>query len=271
MTSTRGWIMRRTSSWSAPWALGAVVVAVAALLAPMRSLGAQLPDSAPHIAMPPHAMSWGMTSYVLSEVLEYAPRASERPVLFDLLGWVGGSTHRVWVKADGSAATDGRAVHAEYQVLYGRLVAPFWDAQIGLRVDARNSTRPSASRMGAVLGFQGLAPGWFDLEPSLFVTTNGSISLDLTASYDLYLSQRLVLQPRLESSISSRDEPEFGIGRGLSGASFGVRTRYEIRREFAPYLGIVWEREFGRSAELARLAGGSVGSTLIVSGLRLWW
>lgn len=216
-------------------------------------------------------MSWGMTSYVLSEVLEYAPRASERPVLFDLLGWVGGSTHRVWVKADGSAATVGRAVHGEYQVLYGRLVAPFWDAQIGLRVDARNSTQPSASRVGAVLGFQGLAPGWFELEPSLFVTTNGNISLDLTASYDLYLSQRLVLQPRLESSLSSRDEPEFGIGRGLSGASFGIRTRYEIRREFAPYVGIVWEREFGRSAELARLAGGTAKSTLLVSGLRLWW
>jgi len=241
------------------------------LLAPMRALAAQGPDSVSHVAMPPHTMSWGKATYVLSEVLEYAPQERERPVLFDLLGWVGGSTHRLWFKADGSAATRGRAVHGEYQVLYGRLVAPFWDAQIGLRADARSSAAPSASRVGAVLGFQGLAPGWFELEPSLFVTTTGAISLDLTASYDLYLTQRLVLQPRLESSMSSRDEPEFGIGKGLSGTSFGVRARYEFRREFAPYVGIVFEREFGRSAELARLAGGSAGSTLLVSGLRLWW
>jgi copper resistance protein B len=262
--------MRRTERRGAR-ALGTAVIAISALLAPMRAVAAQGPDSVSHVAMPPHTMSWGKATYVLSEVLEYAAQESERPVLFDLLGWVGGSTHRLWFKADGSAATRGRAVHGEYQVLYGRLVAPFWDAQIGLRADARSSAAPSASRLGAVLGFQGLAPGWFELEPSLFVTTTGAISLDLTASYDLYLTQRLVLQPRLESSVSSRDEPEFGIGKGLSGTSFGLRTRYEFRREFAPYVGIVFEREFGRSAELARLAGGSARSTLLVSGLRLWW
>lgn len=263
--------MRRTDHRSATRAVGAVVLALAALLAPSHTLAAQEPDSITHVAMPPHTMSWGRATYVLSEVLEYAPQESERPVLFDLIGWVGGSTNRVWFKADGSAATRGRAVHGEYQALYGRLVAPFWDAQIGLRVDARNSTGPSASRLGAVLGFQGLAPGWFELEPSLFVTTSGNLSLDFTASYDLYLTQRLVLQPRLESSMSLRDEPEFGIGRGLSGSSFGLRTRYEFRREFAPYVGVVLEREFGRSAELARLAGSDASSTLLVSGLRLWW
>jgi copper resistance protein B len=124
--------------------------------------------------------------------------------------------------------------------------------------------------VGAVAGFQGLAPGWFEVEPSMFVTTDGNVSLDLTVSYDLYLTQRLVLQPRLESAVSLRDEVEFGIGRGLSSTSFGVRTRIELRREFAPYIGVVWDRNYGRTAQFARQSGAAAGEARLVAGLRLW-
>ncbi|HRQ79430.1 MAG TPA: copper resistance protein B, partial [Gemmatimonadaceae bacterium] len=140
----------------------------------------------------------------------------------------------------------------------------------GARADLRRAAGSRATRAGAVIGLQGLAPGWFELEPSLFVTSSGNLAFDLTASYDLFLTQRLVLQPRLESSVSLKDDAEFGVGRGLSSTSFGLRTRYEIRREFGPYVGVVWERGYGRSAELARLAGESAGETMIVAGLRLW-
>ncbi len=240
------------------------------LLALMLSapLAAQSSDSLPHES--PHGMAWSRETFVLFEVLELAPNASERPILFDLVGWTGGAVNRLWLKADGSAASVGRATHGEYQVLYGRLVSSFWDAQIGFRADRRSGAAGVRSRYGAVLGLQGLAPNWFELEPSLFVSSGGNVSFDLTGSYDLYLTQRLVLQPRLETTVALRDEPDFGIGRGLSSASFGLRARFEVRREFAPYLGLIVERGFGRAAELARLAGESPGEMALVAGFRLW-
>lgn len=245
-----------------------VLAIVGAVWLGAADLSAQQPDTLTHRAA--HAMGWGREAFVLSEVLEYGPRAAERPVLFDLVAWIGGAERRLWLKADGSAATIGAERHVEYQALYGRLVSPWWDLQAGLRVDARDGPAGAASRAGAVIGLQGLAPNWFELEPSLFVTTGGNVSLDLTGSYDLFLTQRMVLQPRLESTVALRDDADFGIGRGLSSAAFGLRARYEVRREFAPYVGVVWERGFGRSAELARLAGDAVAGTYFVAGLRLW-
>jgi copper resistance protein B len=217
-----------------------------------------------------HGMSWSRETYVLSEVLEYAPAIADRAVDFDLVGWTGGAVHRLWAKADGGFATRGSATHGEYQLLYGRLVSPWWDAQVGLRVDQRAEGVAKASRAGAVIALQGLAPGWFEVEPSLFVATDGNASFDLTASYDLFLTQRIVLQPRLESAVALRDDAEFGIGSGLSSTSFGLRTRIEIRREFAPYVGVVWDRTYGRTASLARAAGAEPGETRLVAGLRLW-
>ena len=218
-----------------------------------------------------HGMAWGRETFLLSEVLELAAADAERLVLFDLLAWTGGPIRRLWFKADGNVATVGRAAHhGEYQVLYGRLVSPFWDAQVGLRFDLRSTTAAFRSRGGVVVGLQGLAPGSFELEPSLYVGTDGNVSLDLTGSYDLYVAQRLVLQPRLEASAALRDAPKFGIGAGISSATLGVRARYEIRREIAPYLGVLWERGFGRTAELARLAGSEPNTVALVAGVRLW-
>lgn len=231
-------------------------------------LAAQATDTLTHPNS--HGMSWGRETFVLSEVLEYAPSVAERSLNYDLIAWTGGTSHRLWAKADGGMATRGRATHGEYQLLYGMLVSPFWDAQAGLRVDHLAESGNSASRAGAVLGLQGLAPGWFEVEPSVFVSSEGFVSLDLTASYDLFLTQRLVLQPRLESSLALRDDADFGIGSGLSSTSFGLRTRFELRREFAPYLGVVWDRSYGRTARLAGLSGAASGETRVVAGLRLW-
>jgi copper resistance protein B len=217
-----------------------------------------------------HAMSWGRETFVLSEVLEYAPAVAGRALSYDLIGWTGGASHRVWAKADGGIATRGGGTHGEYQLLYGRLVSPWWDAQVGVRVDQLAESGSSASRGGAVVGLQGLAPGWFEVEPSVFVSTGGFVSLDVTASYDLFLTQRLVLQPRLESSVALNDDADFGSGSGLSSTSFGLRTRFELRREFAPYVGVVWDRSYGRTAELTGLSGAAAGETRVVAGLRLW-
>jgi copper resistance protein B len=248
--------------------IAAMVGASAAQLAPSDQIQAQARDSVVHAA--PHGMGWGRETFVLTEVLEYDARGAGRAALFDVVAWTGGSNRRLWFKADGSVATKSRATGGEYQVLYGEMITPWWDLQLGVRADLRTAPGANASRAGALIGLQGLAPGWFELEPSLFVTSGGNLSFDLTASYDLFLTQRLVLQPRLESTVALKDDDAFGIGRGLSNTSFGLRTRFEIRREFAPYVGVVWERGYGRAAELARLAGESAGETLIVAGLRLW-
>lgn len=244
------------------------LIAASMLLLSGAPLASQAVDTVTHSGS--HAMSWGRETFVLSEVLEYAPSVAARSVDYDLAAWMGGAVHRVWAKVDGGVATVGQSRHGEYQVLYGRLVSPFWDAQIGVRVDELAASGNSASRAGAVVGLQGLAPGWFELEPALFVTTDGNVSLDLSASYDLFVTQRIVLQPRLESAVALRDEPAFGIGRGLVNTSFGLRTRFELRREFAPYVGVVWDRTYGRTARIERQAGSPIGEARFVAGLRLW-
>ena len=248
--------------------LAVLTLAGALLLLVSVPSAAQVVDTTKHSGS--HGMSWGRETFILSEVLEYAPSVADRAVSYDLVAWSGGAIHRLWVKADGAAATRGRGTHGEYQVLYGKLVSPWWDAQVGLRIDQRAEAGARASRVGAIVGLQGLAPGWFELEPSLFVTTEGNASLDLTASYDLFLTQRVVLQPRLESTVALRDAEEFGVGSGLSSTSVGLRARIELRREFAPYVGVVWDRAYGRTAQFARQSGSSAGETRLVAGLRLW-
>lgn len=250
-----------------------LAVLSALALLPAATLGAQgrapvARDTSGHGA---HDMAWTRETFVLSEVLEHDASASDRPVLFDIVGWTGGASRRLWFKIDGAAPTVGGGAHGEVQLLYGQMISPWWDAQIGVRSDLARHGDRTLSRTGAVLGLQGLAPGWFEVEPSLFVTSGGHVSLNLTASYDLFVTQRLVLQPRLESSAALQDDAEFGVGRGLSESAFGLRARYEFRREFAPYAGVVWERPFGRTASLVRNAGGEVGETRLVMGLRLWY
>lgn len=242
------------------------VLVIAMLLA--SRVSAQQPDSLVHPAS--HGMGWGRETFVLTEVLELAPSTSGRPVLLDVVAWRGGAVHRLWMKADGGVATRTQSAHGEVQLLYGRLVSAWWDAQVGVRTDFSTSPSNTQWRGGAVVGLQGLAPGWFEVEPSVFVTTQGNVSFDLTASYDLFLTQRLVLQPRVESTASLRDESAFEIGRGLVSTSFGLRTRFEVRREFAPYLGVVWERRYGRTAEFARASGSDAGQAMFVAGVRLW-
>ena len=247
-----------------------VVLALAGVLLLFVSVpsAAQVVDTTKHSGS--HGMSWGRETFILSEVLEYAPSVAARAVDYDVVAWSGGAIHRLWAKADGGAATRGRGTHGEYQVLYGKLVSPWWDAQVGVRIDQRAAAGVTASRVGAIVGLQGLAPGWFELEPSLFVTADGNASLDLTASYDLFLTQRVVLQPRLESTVALREEAEFGVGSGLSSTSVALRARIELRREFAPYVGVVWDRAYGRTAQFARQSGSSASETRLVAGLRLW-
>lgn len=250
--------------------LGVAVALLGASFALLTSEVAQAQAPAPEMHPPRHEMDWGRTTFILAEVLEYLPGPAARPLHFDAMAWTGGPVHRLWLSVDGSAATRGSGSAGSFEALYGRAISPFWDAQIGARVDLVSGGGARETRAGAALALKGLAPGWFELEPTLFVSTDGDLSADLTASYDLYVTQRLVLQPRLEAMVAAQDIPTFGIGRGLSEGSFAFRLRYELRREFAPYIGIEFDRTFGRTADLARAAGGETGESQLVLGLRLW-
>jgi copper resistance protein B len=211
-------------------------------------------------------------TFVLFDQLEFAPARGGDPVRYDVVGWHGGDFDRVWFKGEGEQATGlGGPGEAEFQVLYGRLISAFWDLQAGVRIDARYGPGDDAARAHLVVGIQGLAPYWFELEPALFVSQKGDVSARLTAEYDMLFTQRLIGQPRLEINGAVQEVAEFGIGPGLNELELGWRLRYELRRELAPYLGVSWLRKFGGTADLARAEGAEADDLSVVAGLRAWF
>jgi copper resistance protein B len=91
------------------------------------------------------------------------------------------------------------------------------------------------------------------------------------ASYDLLLTQRLILQPQVEVNLYSKGDPARMVGAGFADIDTGLRLRYEFSRKFAPYLGIVYEGKFGQTANFARRAGESTGGVRFAAGLRVWF
>ena len=210
--------------------------------------------------------------YLLFDQFEYRMKDDADTVRWDAVGWYGGDYHRLWLKSEGDWRTSGeRGGEAEIQALYGRLIAPFWDFQIGLRYDQFSGTGFDRSRAFVVIGLQGLAPYRFEVEPSIFISEDGDVSTRLTATYEVLLTQRLILQPRLDFDAALRSAEQFGVGKGINSAGLGVRLRYEITREFAPYLGIHWLRRFGETADLARSEGGRDEDSAVVLGARLYF
>jgi copper resistance protein B len=175
-------------------------------------------------------MRWEPDAFLLSELLEYTPNGANPPMRYDVLGWVGGAYNRLWAKAEGEQSTRSGAGETEIQLLYGRLVSPFWDAQVGLRVDVGYGEGDRRLRALAALGVQGLAPGWFELEPTVFISQDGDVAANLTASYDLLFTQRLIAQARFETNVAVQSVPEFGVGSGINDVDLGLRVRYEIWR-----------------------------------------
>lgn len=186
---------------------------------------------------------------------------------WDLEAWYGGDLNRLVLKSEGEGSWDDGAEDAEAQVLYSRAVGVYTDLQVGVRHDFE----PGPQRTYAVVGFESLLPYWFEAEGALFLSDKGEVLGRLEGTYDFRLAQRLVLQPRAELNFSAQDIPSRGVGSGLSDVEAGLRLRYEIRREFAPYVGVVWSRKVGDTADFARAAGDGVSDTRLVVGLRAWF
>lgn len=210
-------------------------------------------------------------SMVIADQLEYRANESADTLRWDIQGWYGTDTSKLWVKFEGEQETSSNSGDLELQALYSRMVAPFWDFQFGLRHDRLDESGTKSDRSFLVVGLDGLAPYRFELEPALFVSDAGDVSARVTGTYDILFSQRVILQPRLETNIAAGSAPEFGVGSGLNDVQIGLRLRYEIRRELAPYLGVSWRRSFGETADFARADGESVDNLAFVTGIRIWF
>ena len=205
---------------------------------------------------------------LISERFEYQSNGGDALGVWEAQGWVGGDINKLWLKTEGEfESEDSELEEAEVQALFSRAVGPFWDFQAGIRHDFR----PDPSRSHAVVGFQGMAPYWFEIDSALFLSEEGVLSARLEAEYELRLTQRLILQPRLELNVAFNEDPEIDLAKGVSDSELGLRLRYEIRREFAPYVGLAWRASFGDARDLIETAGGSAEELSFVAGLRFWY
>lgn len=210
----------------------------------------------------------GTNYFVLSDRFEYQSNDGSPLLLFDGQGWWGTDRNRLWVKSEIEYDFDGdRFEEAELQALWSRPVSRYFDIQAGVRRDFE----PDPSRNYAVIGVQGLAPYWFEIDAAVFVSGHGDVTARIEAEYDLLLTQRLIAQPRTELNFAAQDVAALGLGSGLSTAELGLRLRYELRREFAPYVGVNWVRSVGDTADFVRAAGDDPGAVSVVAGVRLWF
>ncbi|GBH31728.1 copper resistance protein B [Sphingobium limneticum] len=206
-------------------------------------------------------------SQVIFNLAEYQVRDGRDAYRWDGGAWYGGDINRLVLKTEGEGNFGRSLERAELQALYARAIGPFTDFQAGIRYDFK----PNPSRVYATVGFESLAPGFFDVEGALFLSSKGDVLGRVEGYYDQRITQRLILQPRLEAEFAAQDVPEDRIGSGLSDLELGLRLRYEVKREFAPYIGVSYERRVGRSARFAREDGEDASSTSLVLGIRTWF
>ncbi len=207
-----------------------------------------------------------ITSVVIIDRLEARTANGEEKYLWDAQGWYGGDLDKLWLKSEGEGSFSGAMESAEVQALWSHAIGPFFDVQAGARYDLEPTGRGYA-----VLGVQGLAPYMFEVDAALFLSDRGDLTARIEAEYDQKITQRLILQPRAEIELSAQDVPEQGIGAGLSKAEVGLRLRYEIAREFAPYLGVEYEAKTGKTADFARMDGEDPDGVVFLMGIKLWF
>jgi len=204
---------------------------------------------------------------VMFNLAEYQARQGRDGYRWDGEAWFGGDINRLWLTTEGEGAFREGIESAEVQALYSRAIGPYFNLQGGVRQDLG----PSPKRTYATVGFEGLAPYMFEVEGALFLSTKGDLLGRLEGYYDQRITQRLVLQPRVEFNLAAQDVRENGIGRGLTDAELGLRLRYEIRRQFAPYVGVSYLAQTGRTADFTRAQGKDPTTTSFVAGVRVWF
>jgi copper resistance protein B len=229
----------------------------------------------PHVEMTSHYdhsihdnASYSMT---LFDLLEYRPKGDDSDVRWDIERWQGGDYNRWWFKTEGTSNVHSGDTDAEFQLLKSKLIHPYTEFQYGLRLETRHSNGSTVARPQAVIGYQALMPYNYDLETALYIDPHGNISGEVKAEKDFKINQRLILQPRIEANAALQQVDRFGIGAGLTDVSLGLRLRYEINRQFAPYIGITYQKSFGKTASFVRQDGGDPSQWRFVTGVRMWF
>lgn len=209
---------------------------------------------------------------MLFDRLEYQAGDDEDVVLWDAQAWYGGDIDRLWIETEGEdlASGGGGGEVENFDIQYSHRFAPFWDLQAGLGYQTTYGPGPDRDRASVLVGLQGLAPYWFEVDANLRISEDGDASADLEAEYDWLLTQRWVLQARGETSYAFDEVEEFGVGEGLNGVALGLRLRYHFTREVAPYVGVTWSDRFGDTADLVEAEGEDTEFSAIIAGLR-WW
>ena len=218
-----------------------------------------------------HAMareSGGQTfAQIMFNLAEVQVRNGRDGYRWDGQAWFGADLDRLVIKTEGEGVFREGIESAEVQALYSRAIDPYFNVQIGVRHDFQ----PTPSRTYATIGIEGLAPYWFEVEGALFLSNKGDILGRLEGYYDQRITQRLILQPRVELNFAAQNVPENRIGVGLSDVELGLRLRYEISRKFAPYVGVSYEAKTGRTASYARVEGKKTTSGSLVAGVHFWF
>ena len=198
--------------------------------------------------------------------LEHRFKDGADAYVWDVQGYYGGDYHKIWFKSEGEGQDYNSPESADIEILYSRAIAPYYDFQTGIRYDWAGKDLAHA-----VVGIQGLAPYMFEFDTAAYLSEDGDLTASTEVELDQKITQRLILQPRVEAGFSAQKVENRGIGDGLTSFATGVRMRYEIRREFAPYVGIEYERKVGETADIARREGEDVGNTFFIAGVRFWF
>ena len=206
------------------------------------------------------------TGTLMVERLEARIAEGEDGWLWDMQGWYGGDIDKFVLKSEGEGELGGGIEDAEVQALWGHAIGPFFDLQAGVRLDLEPETRSHL-----VLGVQGLAPYMWHVDGALFLSDRGDLTARIEGEYDQKITQSVILQPRVELELSAQDIPERETGAGLTKIETGLRLRYELAREFAPYVGLGYEAKLGDTADIAKAAGEESDGFAFLLGIRAWF
>jgi len=206
-------------------------------------------------------------SKLMIDRLEWRPSSGRDGYAWEAEGWAGGDLDRFAFKSRGEGAIGGRLDALELQGGWSHALDPWFNLRAGIRQDIR----PQPQRTYAVIAIEGLAPYWFEVEGELFLSHKGEVSARVEVNYDQRITQSLILQPAAEVNLAAQQVEDLALGSGITSVELGLRLRYEIVREFAPYVGLHWERKLGGTARLARAHGEDVGGVRAVAGIRMWF
>ena len=202
---------------------------------------------------------------VLLDQLEWRSTDQGATAVWEAEGWYGGDYNKLWIRTEGEQG-GGATPDARIEGLWDRIITRWWNLQLGARQDFGDGP----GRTWGAAGIQGIAPYWFEFEATAYAGDAGRTAARVKAEYEILINQRLILQPEVETNLYGKADPARRIGSGLTAVDVGIRLRYELSREWAPYVGLAWQRRFGATADFIRAAGDAASDIQLLAGIRIW-